>query len=118
MRILLTGGSEDLGQVLCPQFVARGKDAFDFWQLNVTGTFTLLECCARAGCKDIVFISSTSVDDSRLRKRWNVKVPAQTPLTCLGGNKNQPCISNLALTDLPEQLLQRLRTGVPKTNGG
>lgn len=39
------------------------KDEFDFWQLNVTGTFTLLECSARARCSKFIYISSTSVDD-------------------------------------------------------
>jgi nucleoside-diphosphate-sugar epimerase len=117
MKVLLTGGSGDLGQVLSPQLLARGdaptnldispptetsgqflpgsvldkellqlvlpdvdcvvhiaawhgihefrkeRDAFEFWELNVTGTFTLLESCARAGCKNFVFISSTSVDE-------------------------------------------------------
>jgi nucleoside-diphosphate-sugar epimerase len=117
MKVLLTGGSGDLGRLLCTQLVARGdipinldvagpgepageyvngsvldrsllesllpsvncvvhiaawhgihefrreKDAFDFWNLNVTGTFTLLECCARANCSKFVFISSSSVDE-------------------------------------------------------
>jgi nucleoside-diphosphate-sugar epimerase len=116
MRILMTGGSGDLGRVLAPELVARAdavsnldicqpkeatgrfvqgsvldrqllqsvlpdvdcvvhiaawhgihefrheKDAFEFWELNVTGTFNLLECCARAGCSKLVYISSTSVD--------------------------------------------------------
>ena len=39
------------------------KDAFDFWDLNVTGTFNLLECSSLAGCSKFVFISSTSVDE-------------------------------------------------------
>lgn len=120
MRILLTGGAGDLGQVVGRELVGRGdkpvkldlrrpardsedgcqfvaasildrellgstlrdidcvvhiaawhgihefrgeKDAFDFWELNVDGTMTLLECCARAKCSQVVFISSTSVGD-------------------------------------------------------
>jgi nucleoside-diphosphate-sugar epimerase len=43
---------------------ARGlKDAFDFWDLNVTGAFNLFEACARAGIDKVVNISSTSVED-------------------------------------------------------
>ncbi len=117
MKVLLTGGSGDLGRILISELVAQGdsptnldvappkeahrefvegsildrqllesilpcvdcvvhiaawhgihefrneKDAFDFWELNVTGTMTLLESCARAGCSKFVFISSTSVDE-------------------------------------------------------
>jgi nucleoside-diphosphate-sugar epimerase len=117
MKVLLTGGSGDLGQALACQLVARAdvpinldvrapaqasgefvegsildrrlletvlpgvdcvvhiaawhgihefrkeRDAFEFWELNVTGTLTLLECCARSNCSKFVFISSTSVDD-------------------------------------------------------
>lgn len=117
MKLLLTGGSGDLGTVLGRQLAERGdspvsldlrqpaekriefingsildrevlesslkgidcvvhiaawhgihefkkeKDEYDFWSLNVTGTFMLLESCARASVSKIVFISSTSVDD-------------------------------------------------------
>ena len=116
MKVLLTGGSGDLGANLASRLIARGdlpvnldvrnsaqkgveyvpgsitdrqavelalrgvdtvvhiaawhgihefrqeKDAFAFWDLNVTGTFTLLECCALANISKFVFISSTSVD--------------------------------------------------------
>lgn len=116
MKILLTGGSGDLGQFLSTSLVSRGdapinldvlppktdgqfvqgsildrsllksilrgadcvvhiaawhgihefrkeKDAFEFWDLNVTGTFNLLEYSAQVGCSKFVFISSTSVDE-------------------------------------------------------
>lgn len=117
MRILLTGGSGDLGSVLarhlidcgdvpvsldlrepsdpCVQFIQgsildrdilesaicdvdcvvhiaawhgihefkKEKDEYDFWNLNVTGSFMLLEACARAKVSKFVFVSSTSVDD-------------------------------------------------------
>lgn len=116
-RMLLTGGSGDLGRVLAARLAARGdtavsldvrpcpgntavyipgsilnldalsaamagcdavvhiaawhgihlvrgeKDVFDFWELNVTGTFYVLETAVRQGVPNIVFISSTSVDE-------------------------------------------------------
>jgi nucleoside-diphosphate-sugar epimerase len=37
------------------------KAAYDFWDLNVTGTFNVFEAAARAGVKQVVFISSTSI---------------------------------------------------------
>jgi nucleoside-diphosphate-sugar epimerase len=114
MRVFLTGGSGDLGQVLSRQLEARGdvpvrfdvrpppsacglyvhgsildrealrrglegidcvvhiaawhgiheasgaKDVYDFWDLNVTGTFYVFEAAGRAGVRRVVFISSTS----------------------------------------------------------
>jgi nucleoside-diphosphate-sugar epimerase len=43
------------------------KDAYDFWELNVSGTFHVFEAAARAGVKRVVFISSSSV-----RHRYSV----------------------------------------------
>jgi nucleoside-diphosphate-sugar epimerase len=117
MTILITGGSGDLGQTLCPNLIALGfmpkvidprepvlktieydkasimdraalqeamedcrmvvhiaawhgiheyrgeRDAYEFWDLNVTGTFNVFEAAARARIKNIVFVSSTSVDE-------------------------------------------------------
>ncbi len=37
------------------------KDAYDFWELNVRGTFEVFEAAARAGVARMVLISSTSV---------------------------------------------------------
>ena len=37
------------------------KDAYDFWDLNVTGTFNVFEAAARAGVTKLVYISSTSI---------------------------------------------------------
>jgi nucleoside-diphosphate-sugar epimerase len=37
------------------------KDAYDFWDLNVTGTFNVFEAAVRAGVTQVVFISSTSI---------------------------------------------------------
>ena len=39
------------------------KDAYDFHDLNVTGTFNVLQAAAEAGVKKAVLISSTSTDD-------------------------------------------------------
>lgn len=41
----------------------QSKTAEEFWDLNMTGTFNLLEACARHGRGKFVFISSTSTDD-------------------------------------------------------
>lgn len=116
-RVLLTGGSGDLGHVLAPLLQTQGyrvlsldplpsptprvtsiqgsilnrdtlpsalsqvdivihiaawhgfhaftqsKSAEEFWDLNMTGTFNVLEACAKAQVKNFVFISSTSVDE-------------------------------------------------------
>jgi nucleoside-diphosphate-sugar epimerase len=115
MRVFLTGGSGDLGQVLSRQLEARGdvpvrfdvrpprssrglyvqgsildretlqqslqgtdcvvhiagwhgiheatgaKTVYEFWDLNVTGTFYVFEAAVRAGVRQFVHISSTSV---------------------------------------------------------
>lgn len=120
MRVLLTGGSGDLGVLLTRQLTAQGdevvnldvapphesvrgesvhiaasildrdalkkamkgvdcvvhiaawhgihenqgtKTAYDFHDLNVTGTFNVFEAAAEAGVKKAVLISSTSTDD-------------------------------------------------------
>ncbi len=39
------------------------KDVYDFWDLNVTGTFYVFEAAAQAGITRIVYISSTSVEE-------------------------------------------------------
>ena len=114
MKVLLTGGSGDLGQTLVPLLVRRGdvpvifdlrspddskgevfiqgsildreklyeacrgcdcivhiaawhgihevrgeKDSYDFFDLNVRGTFEVLEAAASLGANNIVFISTT-----------------------------------------------------------
>ena len=41
--------------------VTQAKTAEEFWDLNMTGTFNLLEACARHRKKK--FISSTSADE-------------------------------------------------------
>jgi len=117
MRILLTGGSGDLGHRLAKSLAERGdvpvcldirpprhthgefiagsildrdllaqslagvdgvvhiaawhgihefrqeKDVYDFWDLNVTGTFYVFEAAAQAGVQKVVYLSSTSVDE-------------------------------------------------------
>jgi len=37
------------------------QDAYAFWDLNVTGTFNVLEAAAQAGINKVVYISSTSI---------------------------------------------------------
>src|SRR3954451_24823357 len=116
MRVLLTGGSGDLGHTLVPLLIRRGdapvifdlrspgdskgevfiqgsildreklyeslrscdcivhiaawhgihevrgmKDAYDFFDLNVRGSFEVFEAAASLGIDKIVFISTTSV---------------------------------------------------------
>lgn len=39
------------------------KDQYDFWDLNVTGTFNVFEAAARAGVDKVVYLSSSSVYD-------------------------------------------------------
>lgn len=118
MKILITGGSGDLGQLVGPSLASLGhsvtnfdlKDApkpygdfisgsivdrtlvnetlpcfegivhiaalhgihefrrsasaAQFWDVNVTGTFNLLQAARDSGIRNFVFLSSTSVDDS------------------------------------------------------
>ena len=117
MRVLLTGGSGNLGQALVPRLLDKGdmpvildvrapsslnegaafiegsvlnrsklteifrscdcivhiaawhgihedrdeKDAYDFFDLNVRGTFEVFEAAAAAGLGKVVFISTTSI---------------------------------------------------------
>ncbi|MFT5193642.1 MAG: nucleoside-diphosphate-sugar epimerase [Cellvibrionaceae bacterium] len=57
--------------------LVRGeKNAFDFWDLNVTGTFNVLETAVQNGIKNIVNISSTSIHDT-LDIYGNSKVHAE-----------------------------------------
>lgn len=39
------------------------KSPQEFWDLNMTGTFNVLQSCAESGVEKVVFISSTSVDE-------------------------------------------------------
>ena len=39
------------------------KDVYDFWDLNVTGTFYVFEAAVQAGITSVVYISSTSVEE-------------------------------------------------------
>ena len=116
MKIVLTGGSGDLGQIVTPilsnkgytpvvldvcppkdhvQFVntsitertalksalsgndmvvhiaawhgvhefRKEKNVYDFWDVNVTGTFNVFQAAVESNIKNIIFISSTSIDD-------------------------------------------------------
>ena len=39
------------------------KNEYEFWDLNVGGTFNVFQAAIEVGIKDIVFISSTSIDE-------------------------------------------------------
>lgn len=39
------------------------KNEYEFWDLNVGGTFNVFQAAIESGIKDIVFISSTSIDE-------------------------------------------------------
>ncbi len=41
----------------------KEKDAYDFWDLNVTGTFNVFQAAADAGIDKVIFVSSTSIDE-------------------------------------------------------
>ena len=116
-RILMTGGSGDLGKTLSPKLLAAGysvtsldplpcpipgvksvqgsildrpllnelmphadtvihiaawhglhaftrsKSHADFWDLNMTGTFNVLDACEKAKVRTCIFVSSSSVDE-------------------------------------------------------
>ncbi len=124
MKILLTGGSGDLGKVLAYRLEKRGdialrfdirkptdshgkfiqgsildrkilldsltdvdclvhiaawhgyheftkkKDVYDFWDVNVTGTFNIFQAAVESNVKKIIFISSESVLDPNGNYGW------------------------------------------------
>jgi nucleoside-diphosphate-sugar epimerase len=39
------------------------KNVYDFWDLNVNGTFNVFQAAVDAGIKNVIFISSTSIDE-------------------------------------------------------
>lgn len=41
----------------------KEKDVYEFWDLNVSGTFNVFQVAVESGIKDIIFISSTSIDE-------------------------------------------------------
>lgn len=43
--------------------VTGQKNVYDFWDLNVTGTFYVFEAAAQAGIEQIIYISSTSIEE-------------------------------------------------------
>ncbi len=51
----------------------KEKSVYDFWDLNVGGTFNVFQAAAEQGIKDIIFISSTSIDE-RYRIYGHTKV--------------------------------------------
>lgn len=74
--------------------LVRGeKNAFDFWDLNVTGTFNVLECAVQNGIKNIINISSTSIRDE-VDIYGNSKVHAEL-LTRTYAQRHQLNIINL-----------------------
>jgi len=124
MKILLTGGSGDLGKVLTPELKKRGdsvvrfdirkpddqqgefilgsildrkrllevlpgvdlivhiaawhgfheftqqKNIYDFWDLNVTGTFNVFQAAVECKVKKIIFISSEAITDKTGNYGW------------------------------------------------
>jgi nucleoside-diphosphate-sugar epimerase len=43
--------------------VTGQRDIYEFWDLNVTGSFYVFEAAARAGVRSVVYLSSTSIDE-------------------------------------------------------
>lgn len=43
--------------------VSGEKNTFDFWDVNVTGTFNVFELGVQAGVRNFVFLSSTSIEE-------------------------------------------------------
>ncbi len=41
----------------------KAKSAWEFWDLNVGGTFNVFQTAYEAGIQDVIFISSTSIDE-------------------------------------------------------
>jgi nucleoside-diphosphate-sugar epimerase len=41
----------------------KSRSSAEFWDLNMTGTFNLLDACVASGTRKFVFISSSSVDE-------------------------------------------------------
>lgn len=48
----------------------RQKNVYNFWDLNVTGTFNVFEAALEKNIKNIIFISSESVDDKQSIYGW------------------------------------------------
>lgn len=48
----------------------KQKNAYDFWDVNVTGTFNIFQAALDAGVKNIIFISSESVTDKNGIYGW------------------------------------------------
>lgn len=48
----------------------KQKNVYDFWDLNVTGTFNVFEAALEKKIKNIIFISSESVDDKDSLYGW------------------------------------------------
>lgn len=43
--------------------VNQTKSVYEFWDLNVTGTFNVFQAAVEAGVQRVIYISSTSIDD-------------------------------------------------------
>ncbi len=48
----------------------KQKNVYDFWDLNVTGTFNVFEAALERNIKNIIFISSESIDDRHSIYGW------------------------------------------------
>ena len=57
------------------------KDEYEFWSLNVDGTFQVFEAAARAGVQKFVYISTQQIDFDKFGRYGHTKVVGETIAT-------------------------------------